>query len=436
MRTSHIPVEQYAGAVFSPVAVYRPANVFGNFQAAGIPFAAIAMLVGVQHVSAPNVAIGGPIQQVNNQEPGNNIPFRRATTFRISKLQTSTSVLTTSAAQIDVTLEGSGYLYGLDLHCFATSTGNSAVVVYKEDAPWSGLDTVVLRDVNGELVNLSGFHLRLLNLYAGYTKFADAPTRGQTAPSSDTANIFNQVGGAGDSGGSFRFHAWVPVGLNRRDLRAILGNQDKAQKYSLRSDAAASGNIYSTSPTVLPTLNVERYYHNYAVPAGRNANGSTQEILPPDWGILHYSTQSVSPSAPTGGQQTNHFLARIGNTLRVLVLVLRANSSRSTAEINAPTAIQLNIGDTPIFVETPAARRYEMWRRYGIDAPNGVYVYDNITDIIGIAGDELGVDYMYTNGLVNAQFMITYPSGYGSTANSLTVLTDDLVIPPTVNIYA
>jgi hypothetical protein len=37
---------------------------------------------------------------------------------------------------------------------------------------------------------------------------------------------------------------------------------------------------------------------------------------------------------------------------------------------------------------------------------------------------------------VNAQFQITYPAGIGSTANSLTVITDDLVIPPTVDIYA
>jgi hypothetical protein len=77
-----------------------------------------------------------------------------------------------------------------------------------------------------------------------------------------------------------------------------------------------------------------------------------------------------------------------------------------------------------------------MWRRYGFDAPNGVYVYDFMTDIISHAGDELGDDYLFTNGLVNAQFQITYPAGFGSTNNSLMVLTDDLVIPPTVDIYA
>jgi hypothetical protein len=185
-------------------------------------------------------------------------------------------------------------------------------------------------------------------------------------------------------------------------------------------------------------MNIERTGENYAVPAGTNANGAPQAQFPEDFGILHYTTQSVNPSPPTGSATINHFLARLGNTIRVLILVVRMNGSRTNAELpaNSPTRIQFNLGDTPLFVEAPAYRRMLMWRRYGFDAPAGVYVYDFMTDIISIAGQELGDDYLFTNGLVSAQFQITYPAGIGSTANSLTVITDDLVIPPTVDIYA
>jgi len=391
--------------------------------------------------STPNVAVGGPITQVQENSPGRSIPFRRSTTFRISQLQTTAQLMTAGSQQVDVVIEGSGYVYGLDLHIFATTAGNAANTAFFEDGPWSAVDTLVFRDVNGELVNLTGYHTRLLNLYAGYVKFKEAPVRQETNPTVDTANIFNTVTGGGATGGSYRFHLWVPIGLNKRDLRGILGNQDRAQKYSLRSDiasgtGAATGPLYVTAPTTLPTHNIERYYYNYAVPARANASGAGQAQFPDDFGILHYSTQSISPSAPQGGSNVNHFLARLGNTIRVLVLELKSNGLRATAETNAPTRIQLNIGDTPLFVETPATRRAEMYRRYGWDAPNGVYVYDFMTDIISIAGDELGVDYLYTNGLVNAQFQITYPAGFGSTNNTMTVLTDDLVIPPTVDIYA
>jgi FlaG/FlaF family flagellin (archaellin) len=386
--------------------------------------------------ATPNVAVGGPVTQVQEPTPGSSIPFRRATTFRTAQLQTTAQLITTASQQVDVTIEGSGYVYGIDLHCFATTAGNGAGTAFQEDGPWSFIDTLVFRDVNGELVNASGYHTRVLNLYGGYDRFKDAPVRAETAPSADTANIFNVVTGAGATGGSFRFHTWVPVGLNRRDLRGILGNQDRSQKYSLRSDFGASTAIYTVSPTTLPTANIERIYENYAVPSGANANGAPQMQFPEDFGILHYSTQSVSPTAPQGSATVNHYLARLGNTIRLLICVIRSNGSRSTAESNMPTRLQFNLGDTPLFVETVAYRRMLMWRRYGFDAPNGVLVWDFMTDIIGQASDELGDDYLFTNGLVNAQFQFTYPAGMGSTNNSLTILTDDLVIPPTVDIYA
>jgi len=440
-NSQDIPTERYAGQVPSPFAVYRPAGV-GAFASDDILVSALATLVGIGMFAAtPNVAVGGPVTQVQENNPGRSIPFRRSTTFRIAQLQTTAQLMTAGTQQVDVVIEGSGYVYGIDLHIFATTAGNALATAFFEDGPWSAVDTLVFRDVNGELVNLTGYHQRLLNLYAGYQKFLEAPVRNETPPSQDTANIFNLVTGAGATGGSYRFHLWVPVGLNKRDLRAILGNQDRAQKYSLRTDiasgtGAAGGPLYVTAPTTLPTHTIERYYYNYAVPARANASGAAQSQFPDDFGILHYSTQSINASAPQGGATVNHFLARLGNTIRVLVLELKSNGTRALAEASAPTRIQLNIGDTPLFVETPATRRGEMFKRYGFDAPNGVYVYDFITDIIGIAGDELGVDYLYTNGLVNAQFQITYPAGFGAAANTMTVLTDDLVIPPTVDIYA
>jgi hypothetical protein len=435
-----IPTERYAGQTPSPFAVYRPAGV-GAFASEAILESALVTLVGIGMFASPNVAVGGPITQVQENNPGRSIPFRRSTTFRIAQLQTTAQLMTAGAQQVDVVIEGSGYVYGIDLHINATTAGNALATAFFEDGPWSAMDTVVFRDVNGELVNLTGYHLRLLNLYAGYVKFAEVSPLSGFINTADTGNIFNLVTGAGATGGTFRFHLWVPVGLNKRDLRAVLGNQDRAQKYSLRSDiasgaGAATGPLYTVAPTTLPTINIERYYYNYAVPARANASGAAQSQFPDDFGILHYSTQSINPTAPQGGATVNHFLSRLGNTIRVLVLELKSNSTRALAEASAPLRIQLNIGDTPLFVETPATRRTEMFKRYGWDAPNGVYVYDFMTDIIGIAGDELGVDYLYTNGLVNAQFQITYPAGFGAPANTMTVLTDDLVIPPTVDIYA
>jgi hypothetical protein len=329
-----------------------------------------------------------------------------------------------------------------------TTAANAATVAYFEDAPWSSFTGVVFRDVNGELVNVSGFSLRVANIYGGWIGQDRAwdnftlPPVTASALTKD-AQIASLVSGSGGTGGSYNMHLWVPVGLNRRSLWGLLGNQDRAQKYSLRLDtgsaaAAATGPIYTTAPTTQGTYAITRMYENYAVPAPQDANGHAQQQIPDKFGIVNFITQSVNPSVPVGGATVNHYLARLGNTIRFLSLILRSNSTRLNAETaaNLPTQIQFNLGDTPINVETPAYRRALMLNRYGVDAPQGVYTYDALTDFAAAAGYELGDDYFWTSGLVNAQFLISYPAGFGSTANSLTVVTGDMLVPQNIDLYA
>lgn len=372
-------------------------------------------------------AVGGPQTQIQESAPGRMVPFRRATTFRTAKGPTTSLTMTASAQQVSNIVEGSGFIFGIDIEVKAVAAGNAKTVVFAEDGPWSALDTVVFSDVNGELLNLSGWNLRLLNLYGGYQSYLET--------GSADATVYKATAGSAATAGSFTFHLFVPVGVNRRTLLGILGNQDRAQKYQLRDDLAASASVYTATPTTLPPVTYTTIVENYAVPGPQNAAGAQQQQFPDDFGVLHYCTQSVNPTPPVGGSSVNHYLPRLGNTIRLLILVLRSNSSRATAETNMPTQIQFNIGDTPIFVESADYRRALMFRRYGFDAPAGVFVYDFMTDILMRAGSELGDDYVFTAGLVNAQFIIAYPSGFGSTANSLTVITEDLQIPPTVDIY-
>lgn len=432
MRGHNIPLEQYEGAVPLPMAVYRPANVAGALALgfAGIPFAAIALLVGIQAQTA--YPVGGPaVPQTQDRQPGAPVPFRRATMGRGQLIQVQgPTQLTTSSQPQTYQLEGSGYLYAIDLQAQGVvPSTNAATVAAQEDAPWSVFSSIILSDVNGELVNLDGFSLRLANMYCGYLPVNDTT-------STDTS-VYQNVTGSGVTGGNFNFHLLLPAGTNRRDLIGVLGNQDRAQRYTIRDDFAASTAVWSTAPSALPNVTVTSTYESFTVPSASNARGLKQVQVPDKFGVLHYLTKTVNPgSAPLGGATVNHYLARLGNTIRVLILVLRSNSSRATAETNAPTRITFLIGDVPIFTESPAYRRQLMFKRYGFDAPNGVYVYDAISDFMPPrAGAELGEDYYWTNGLVNAQFQITYPSGFGSTANTLTIITDDLQIPAGMNFY-
>lgn len=378
----------------------------------------------------PATAVGGPnVPQTEANPPGGMVPFRRATTFRTSRLPaTGPTAQTTSQQQVQVVVDGSGYIYAIDIDVQCVTALNAAAVAFNEDAPWNALASVVFGDVNGELVNLDGYSLYLANLYGGWV---NNPIDTSTDPA-----IYSLTSGAGATGGSFRFHVYVPIALNRRSLLGLVANQDRAQKYNLRTDIAPDSVVYSVNPTALGNITINRTYENYAVPAAQNANGAQQQQQPPKFGVLHFLTQSVNPSTPAGGSTVNHYLPRLGNTIRLLILVFRSAASRATAEANLPTQITFKLGDTPIFTETPAYRRRLMWDRYGFDAPDGVLVYDFITDILNRAGSEMGEDYAFTNGLVNAQFEIAYPAGFGAVSNSLTVITDDLQIPANVDIYS
>ena len=378
-----------------------------------------------------NTSAGGPgVPQTEANPPGGMIPFRRATTFRTSRLPAfGPSVITAAQQNVQAVIDGSGYMYAVDIEVVGVGGVNgAAVVAVNEDAPWNALASVVLGDVNGELINLDGYSLFLANLYGGWV--------GVPPDTSLDPTVFvTPAVGAAPATGDFRFHIYAPVALNRRGLLGLVANQDRAQKYTLRTDVAGSAAIYATPPdTTLPSVTINRTYENYAVPAAQNANGASQQQVPPKFGVLHFLTQSVNATTPAPGTQ-NHYLPRLGNTIRYIILVLRSAGTRAAAEAAPPTQITFKLGDTTIFTESFAYRRRLMFDRYGFDAPDGVLVYDNITDVIKKAGDEMGDDYQFTNGLVNAQFEIAYPAGAYGAGSSLTIITDDLQIPANVDIY-
>jgi len=381
---------------------------------------------GASAVEVPIVEGAQPVPS------GGAIPFRRATTERTSRLERTTiAALAAAETQVQIQVEGSGYMYGIDVEFDIETAANAAVVAYHEDAPWSVISSVVLGDVNGELWNMTGFHTRVVDLYSGLVSSNDQ--------ASTDVQVFEQLAGAVGRGGSVHGHLWVPVAINKRNLLGLVSNQDRAQKYQLRTNIAAGGvgTIYTTAPTTPGAVSIDRTYLNFSVPAGQNAQGVPQEQTPPKFGVLFYGTQTVSPALPSSNTTQNHFLPRIGNTIRLLILVFRDGNgatARTDSEANPPTLIKFTLGDTPLFAETAGARRKIMRDRYGFDAPAGVYVYDFITDIMNRAGSEFGDDYLFTAGLNNAQFEISYGAGWAA-SSSLTILTHDCIVPPGVNLY-
>lgn len=171
------------------------------------------------------------------------VPFRAATLERVDILAGESLAMTASTQRIERTLEGAGYIYGvwLDVNATAATSTAASVPAYAEDAPFNVLDSVIFRDVNGEICNLQGFNVWLADCINGWAKntpaTGNAPgaalpsatgTGGIGTTASQDGNIVLNVGSVGlastgaSAGGNFRFPLRVPVATNRRDLLGIL----------------------------------------------------------------------------------------------------------------------------------------------------------------------------------------------------------------------
>ena len=379
-----------------------------------------------QAANPAGVAPGSTIPTADLKGSGQRtVPFRFATLERTDTLPIISQQLGTATIPFQTVIEGTGFLFGVMLDIVNTTSANAAAVAYFEDAPQSALAQVTLSDPSGDIVNLQGFDLFLANL--AHKNYAFRDTEAST-------EIFSQVSGAGGNGGSFTFQLRVPTGINRKTLLGILGNQDRSVKYSLRTDlasgaAAASGPIYTTAPTTQGTLVVNKFNENYSVPPAVGPAGP-QQIIPDGFGTISFLTSTLDSAPPVGGSTVNHYLRRISNTIRYIILVFRINGVRATVNTvaNNPSRIALKIGDTDLFNESWRYRRGEMFRRFGFDWPNGILVYDAMHDFVPGAGNEVGMDWWNTQNVNTAQFLISYPGGFGNTNNSLKFITSDLAI--------
>jgi hypothetical protein len=361
----------------------------------------------------------GP-QVTGQQAP--RVPWRRAVVERSNILPSEMGSIAATYQPIERTIEGTGFLHKIRLRLVATTAANAATVAFAEDAPWSALGLMTIRDPNGELINVPN---------GWYAYIANLAQRNYSNRWLDQSTVSSIVTGVGAGlGGSFTQWFDFAIGINRRNLLGIVGNQDRAIKYTLRTDINASSAIYATAPTTLPTYVLEKYYESYSVPLPVGPNGVQQQVLPPGYGTLHFTTVTTSDASPVGGSTVNHYLRRIGNTIRFIILVFRSGAGttpRATAEANAPTLVTFKVGDDTIFTETYAYRKSLMYERYGFDWPAGCLVYDTMHDFDNSSGFEVGDDYYHTQALVNAQFQVAYPAGFGASGNSLTIVTDDLV---------
>lgn len=430
------------------------------------------MVMSNQAPTAPS-PIGGPATPQAPISGGNYngqgaVPFRRATIGRNQIVGTetytfgaATNILTASIP----TIQGSGYFEKLEMDFNLANLTNAAnAMVLTEDAPWNTALNILLGDINAPLVyNVNGYYTWLANWFGGLWRNDPMSSWDQTVW---FANAIG-VNVTANTPMGFRFRLLLSLVSGVRDLIGLSGNQDAGQKFDLGYSVNAGANIWSVQPSGTGTLAVTRTYWSRAVPNAYNNRGLPNQQFPNTFGTLHFTLQARSEAVPVGGSQVQHYVRRLGTTMRAMILVFRSNSSRATAEAaaNYPTNINFYAGDQPLYREDYATRKSEMFRRYPMSphvfaygvantltypsasnsiSPlgstpsvtaigggfNGVLCYDRISDFDASAGEETGNDWLWAEQLNQMRFDITYPSGFGSTANSLDIVTQDFTVPP------
>lgn len=390
---------------------------------------------------------------VGPQQQKKVIAFRFATLERTSPLPNPVTALTFVGAGTQPNpfqIQADGLIYDLMLDVQSSggtpgatvgSTGNPGTAVAFEDAPYSILDSIGLKDPSSDLIStMGGFNLYLANLLQA--NYRNNPVNGaglatvngeqmsnpfalnaaETAALSTGSGLQNAV----DTFGNFRFILHLPVALNLKTLAGVLGNQNRAVVYTVSLNVAAgtgstTGPVFTTAPSVaatsnalLPTLTITPTYRSFTVPDATNAAGIQQQQLPSNYGTLHLLQANSNPSAPTTGSVT-HYITNLGTTTRSLTFVARSVNStgaatRANSELATPTNIQLYWGSTAQFNESWSIRRAIMFERFGYNFPLGVVTYDNISDGGWAAGAESGASYINTQALTNARFVVNYPT--------------------------
>lgn len=332
---------------------------------------------------------------------------------------------TLSASTVDVAplqVPASGFIQQAWYLFEATASGNSATVAFKEDGPFSVIDTVALEDVNQAPIfgPLSGHDWYLINKYGGYAHVEDP----KWSP------IYSVTTGSGGSGGSFTFALMIPIEIVNRDALGPLANKSGTAQYKIRVRLAPLTSVYSTAPTAAPTIRVRGVTESYWDPETTDLKGRPVAQQPPALGTTQFWTKQ-NPDFTAG--QFRKSSERTGYAIRNFIFALRASDGlRATAETLWPDPLSIQVDATIMRTRLRKLWRHQMSRDYGEtgstgDAAgafaNGVYVEAFCKDFGLKPGAETRRGYLETS---SATRLDVYGTTTGSGTQVLTWLTNDI----------
>lgn len=349
-----------------------------------------------------------------------SIPFPRASTLATMKDKQLTITAGTTAKW---TLQTNAFLECLILDVSLVTSGNSATVVFKADAPWSLIQRIELTDPAGESIisPITGYHLYLLNKYLIDVECAFDP---KADPH------YSVVTGTVGTGGSVSMRLVVPVEHRRRNALGAVNNSAANQRYRLTVNLISGfTKLYSTHPTTEASnckIQVTQQY--WTTPPGtiRTKTGTVSTSkTPAGLGTVCF-VRYERHNTVTGGGSPTFQLTNVGDYLSQIIFVLR-DATTTARDVYTPPNSSTNANWPVTFAWWVNDFQVHALSSYG---PAG---RTSARGIGGVWPREMARFYGYrftyesANGLDNGVYTFTQMVGLGTKAENF--LTSNQYLP-------
>jgi hypothetical protein len=283
--------------------------------------------------------------------PAANRPFVTGSRYADDYSYDQTRTLTGSTQKLPtLELDTDGFTAGLYLLVENTGAGNASVTAsFKEDGPFSVLDTIQFSDTNNKAIlgPMNGHDLYICTKYGGYHFVEDA----KSSP------VYSVTTGTASTQGTFTFVLYLPIEIVHRDGLGALLNKSASAVFKLDLTLSASTTPFATSgaPATSSSTRVRVAQFGWMDSDTRDIKGNPTSPNPPALNTIQYwDKQTFTFSSGAMNQKLNSF----SGGLRNVIFELRdSNTTRSGNEGDWPDPFTLQV-DKYI----PVNRLRTIWR--------------------------------------------------------------------------
>lgn len=273
------------------------------------------------------------------------------------------------------------------------ATGGAGAGVGQGDYPFVILAQVRLLEPNNTpILDLSGYNLLLADTYGGYAENPDPRVDPDYSANGNNPNI----------------QPYVPIEIDPTGIGA-LADLSSSSAFQLFLGINPTGNIWSTAPTTLPTLNITTLQDYWTLPNETDMDRRPQATTPPFPGTIQLWSQV--PNISIANNQRVQ-LNRMGNQLRCVIVVARSAGAR--AEGPMPSPLTLRWDDIILYQTDLQTLRKEM-REYTdglVTRDTGVYAIPYNFGVVRAVGGNGVSSYLPT--VTGTRYELSGPNSGGT----------------------